>query len=490
MPVVRQERSADDAARCRSRGPQKYSTIVDGDARNFSFADGLHLLVELSGRIVTLELQTGQFLASSSQPALPPRIARPGEVQGRLEETAADCVREHPYSTGYFTSAVSADGRLIAYTTEANQIVIADLNNGDCAGRVLDAHTHNVLAIAWGPTGRYLASAGAIADGDNSHGVALWDREQISSFAHIIYELKNLDPKFALSADGSSWICGSCDDRIVWDGRPVDLPAGVDAGHASAATMDADGKEAAVAVPGKIIAIRRSAASFNVELRESPSAPVHAMAYVNGALYAEDEKLSAWNVSGRGAVKTATTAPFGSTSCYDDSPAGPYLTSEVFDHAGVARLTLTDLNSGVVKEFPLPADADTCAALTFSPEAMIAVRTSANYTPFLAVPMYSGSPVRRISNPLRQSAGLPTVLRSAHLSRDGRRLVASSDNSGLAVFNLAADRLIGAIDLSEVRHVALAASGKVALVEGAGRILWVDLDPASWQRKAQQLVSQ
>jgi WD40 repeat protein len=358
------------------------------------------------------------------------------------------------------------------------------------AGHPLDAHTHNVLSIAWGPTGRYLASAGAIADGDNSHGVALWDREQISSFAHIIYELKNPDPKFALSADGSSWICGSCDDRIVWDGRPVDLPAGVDAGHASAAAMDPDGKEAAVAVPGKIVVIRRSGANFNVELRESPSASVHAMAYVNGALYAEDEKLSAWNVSGRGAVKTATAAPFDSTGCFDGSQAGPYFTSEVFDRAGMARLTLTDLNSGVVKEFPLPSDADTCAALTFSPEAMIAVRTSANYRPFLAVSVDSGSPVRRISNPLRQSAGLPTVLRNAHLSRDGRRLVASSDNSGLAVFNLAADRLIGAIDLSEVRHVALAASGKVALVEGAGRILSVDLDPASWQRKAQQLVSQ
>src|SRR5262249_5869911 len=147
-----------------------------------------------------------------------------------LTEVAANCARQHPYSTRYFTSAVSADSRLIAYTTEANQIVIADLTRGDCVGRPLEGHTHNILAIAWSPTRRYIASAGAIADGDNGHGVALWDREQLSSFAHVIYG-SNLvgfvDPKFALSADGSSWICGACDYRIIWDGRPIDLPGGV-----------------------------------------------------------------------------------------------------------------------------------------------------------------------------------------------------------------------------------------------------------------------
>jgi hypothetical protein len=46
-----------------------------------------------------------------------------------------------------------------------------------------------------------------------------------------------------------------------------------------------------------------------------------------------------------------------------------------------------------------------------------------------------------------------------------------------------------AINLGEVRHVALAADGKVALVEGGGKILLVDLDPVSWRRKAQQLIS-
>jgi hypothetical protein len=88
-----------------------------------------------------------------------------------------------------------------------------------------------------------------------------------------------------------------------------------------------------------------------------------------------------------------------------------------------------------------------------------------------------------------QSAGLQTVLRKAYVSRDGRRLVASSDDSGLAIFDLTAERLIGAIYLGEVRHLDLAADGKVALVEGRGRILLIDLDPKSWSRKAKQLVS-
>ena len=93
-------------------------------------------------------------------------------------------------------------------------------------------------------------------------------------------------------------------------------------------------------------------------------------------------------------------------------------------------------------------------------------------------------------NPLRQSAGLQTVLRNARLSQDGRRLVASSDASGLAIFDLEAERLIGAIDLGEVRHVALAADGSAALVEGGGKVLLVNLDPVSWQRLARQLISE
>jgi WD40 repeat protein len=473
-------------------GVQKYAATVAGDARSFSFADGLHLRIGMSGRTTSLDLQTSQFQVSSSLQAPPSQIGNPSEVQGRLDEVAADCIRQHSYSIRYFTSAASADNRLIAYTTEANQVVIADVTKGFCAGRPLEAHTHNVLAIAWSPTGRYLASAGAIADGDNGHGVALWDREQLSSFARVVHELNHFgvaDPKFALSADGSSWICGTCDDRIIWDGQPVDFPTGVDSGPASAVAMNPDGKEAAVALPGGIVVIRRNGSGFSVELRQGPSALVQALTYVNGTLYAEDEKLNGWKVSGDTATKTIIAAPFDSISCFDDGPAGPYFTSEVFDHTGAAHLALTDLISGVVKEFPVPSDANTCAALTFSPGAMTAVRTTANYGPFLVVRMSSGSEVQRMSNPLRQSAGLQTVLRNVRLSRDGRRLVASSDDSGLAVFNLAAERLIGAIDLGEVRHVALAAGGKAALVEGGGKILLVNLDSVSWQRKARQLIS-
>jgi hypothetical protein len=103
-------------------GVQKYTATVAGDARSFSFADSLHLRVQMSGRITSLDLQTGQLLASTSQPALPPQVPNASEVQQTLTEVAANCLRQHPYSTRYFMSAVSADNRLIAYTTESNQI--------------------------------------------------------------------------------------------------------------------------------------------------------------------------------------------------------------------------------------------------------------------------------------------------------------------------------------------------------------------------------
>lgn len=473
-------------------GFQKYTATVTGDARKFSFADGLHLRVEMSGRITLLDLQTGQFLASSTQPVQPSQVLNGSEAQQMLNGMAANCVRRHPYSTRYFTSAISADRRLIAYTTEENQIIIADLIMGDCVGRPLEAHTHNVLAIAWSPTGRYLASAGAISDGDNNHGVALWDREQLSSLASVVYESNRLtgaDPKFALSAEGSSWVC-ACGDQIIWDGRTVDWPTGADPGPASSVTMTPDGKETAFAHSGRIVVIRRGSGDAKVELRQGPSAHVKALTYANGALYAQDEKLNVWNVSGPTAAKVMAATLSVSVSCFDDSPAGPYFISEIFDPTGASHLELADINTGRIKNFSVPSDADNCAALTFSPGAMTAVRTTAAYRPFLIVDVSRSPEFKRMSNPLRQSAGLQTVLRSARLSRDGRRLVASSNDSALAIFDLVSKRLIGAINLGEVRHVALASDGKSALVEGGGKILLADLDPVSWRRKARQLISE
>jgi hypothetical protein len=65
-------------------GVQKYAAIIAGDARRFSFADGLHLRVEMSGRITLLDLQTGRLLASSSQPALLSSQVRRYEARARL----------------------------------------------------------------------------------------------------------------------------------------------------------------------------------------------------------------------------------------------------------------------------------------------------------------------------------------------------------------------------------------------------------------------
>jgi hypothetical protein len=211
---------------------------------------------------------------------------------------------------------------------------------------------------------------------------------------------------------------------------------------------------------------------------------VQALTNVNDTLYAEGERLNAWKVSDPAAARVITAAPFDTVSCFDEGPVGPYFASEVFDRAGATHFELAELNSGAVKEFPVPSDTDTCAALTFFPGAMTVVRTPTAYRPFLVVHMFGGFEFQRLPNPLRQSAGLQTVLRNARLSHDGRRLIASSDNSGLAVFDLAAERLIGAIAFEEVRHVALWADSKVALVEGGGKIFLVDLDPVSRRWKA------
>lgn len=175
-------------------GKQKYAATVAGDARNFSFSDSRHLRLSISGKIVALDLQTGQPLGAPTQPIPPPQILNPPDVQQTLEGAVPDCVREHPYSTRYFTSAETADSRLVAYTTEANEIVIADLFQASCVDSPLAAHTHNVLAIGWSPTGRYLASAGAIADGDTTQGVILWDRQQLSSLFKPSTDLISWEP--------------------------------------------------------------------------------------------------------------------------------------------------------------------------------------------------------------------------------------------------------------------------------------------------------
>lgn len=51
---------------------------------------------------------------------------------------------------------------------------------------------------------------------------------------------------------------------------------------------------------------------------------MQALAYVNDAVYAEDEKLNVWNVAGAAAAKVIVGAPFDTVSCVDDGPAGPY----------------------------------------------------------------------------------------------------------------------------------------------------------------------
>jgi WD40 repeat protein len=472
-------------------GVQKSAATVPGDARNFSFIDSSKVRVVFSGRTATLDVRTGP-LTISSQPAAAPPIASPSDFQVKLDEVAAPCLQKHPYGTRYFVAAPSTDGRLLAYTTEANQIVIADMRRGECAGDPLEAHTHNVLAIAWSSKGRYLATAGAIADGDNAHGVALWDREQISLLSRSFHSSNRLslsDPKLVLSTDGSSWLCGACEDRIIWNGQPVDLPVD-DLGPPSAVTLKPDGREAAVALSGVIYVIRRNAHDFSFERKSAPSRTSLALTYASDTLYAGDEALGVWNVSGQAPVKVSPPEPVDSVDCFDSQPAGPYFLSETHDRAGKVHLKLTDLKSGEIRDVPVPSSSGTCAAVTFSPGAKIAVRTTTAYRPFLVVHPYRPTDIRRISNPLRQAAGLQTILRNAHLSYDGRRLVASSDNSGLAIFELATERLIGSINLGEVQHVALAADGKTALVEGGGKLLMIDLDPSSWYRKARQLIAE
>jgi WD40 repeat protein len=472
-------------------GHPKYVRTIAGDAREFSFTDGLHLRLEMPGGAKILDLQTGQLRASSS-PAQSLPIASQSEQQEKLNQAIGGCISQYPLSTRYFASAISAEGRFVAYTTEANQIVIADLTTGACVGRPLEAHTHNILAISWSPSGRYLASAGAIADGNNEHGVVLWDREQISIFARVVYESNRLNyanPEFALSEAGSSWICGACGDQIIWDGQTISWPRDIAPGPISSVAMKLDGKEAAFARSGSIVVIPRAADNSPVELRLGPSGSVKALTYVNDALYAEDDKLNVWNVSGSTPTKVINGPGFESLSALDDSPTGPYFISEIWDHLGASHFELAEVNKRAIKEFLVPSDAGPCASLTFSPDAMTVVRTPTLYKPFLVVRVSRGPEFQRISNPLRQSAGLQTVLRNAHLSLNGERLVASSDKSGLAIFNLAAERLIGAIPLDEVLYVALAADGNAALVEGDGKILKVDLDIASWKRKAQQIIS-
>lgn len=83
----------------------------------------------------------------------------------------------------------------------------------------------DALPASWrppgAPTGRYLASAGAIANGANGYGMALWDIERPSPLARVIFRsirLSGTNSEFALSADGSTWARGACSDQIIWDG--------------------------------------------------------------------------------------------------------------------------------------------------------------------------------------------------------------------------------------------------------------------------------
>ena len=414
----------------------------------------------------------------------------PTDLQTMTEPLDADCLKQHPPGTRYRSTANSTDGQTFAYTTEANEIVVVDHGTGQCRS-VLFGHTHNILDMAYSRDGIGIASAGAIADADDKHGIILWDLAQIHPLAKLLEPIDtgaSFDAKLSLSNDGSSWACAKCGETLVWDGKEVSLPNQFSSSEITSIAISREGRELALGFSdGHVLRVARPEGRFRfAEGRSSPG--VQRLWYVGSDLYSVslDSSVSHW-LDGQPRI-VARLGPASDIGCRDSYSAGAYLAIETRDSSNASILAVHDLANGTNRTIHLPPDAGNCSSLAYVGDLGIAIRLPTGYEPIYVLSLGATPDLRPWDNPVRAlPSGLRTWLSLARISDDGKRLITTSNGNALVLFDLPSERLIGVLDTPDIHAIAMSGDGKHVLTFNKYGILIWDIDPDNWARRAVEM---
>jgi hypothetical protein len=166
--------------------------------------------------------------------------------------------------------------------------------------------------------------------------------------------------------------------------------------------------------------------------------------------------------------------------------SGHHVVYELYSSAVRPEVIVLDLRSGRRTMLDLPG-ASACGGLGHSGQSGIIARTSAEYEPIV---LFTSSTTELWENPLRSENGLAKVLTDTVLSDEGDRLLALSNSSALALFNVLERRLIGEIPLGGMSNFKISADGTKVLTFGyeVGLLRW-SLDPEEWANTAEQLIT-
>jgi hypothetical protein len=129
---------------------------------------------ELSGEITQWQLD-GRLVHAS------PRL-RPSK-QGAISGGPCSIAFPRP-SSRYFAITATPAGQAFGYATESNDVVVGRHSAQGCFYvTIMPRHTHSTLRLVLSDDARHAASAGALVDADDGHGVLLWDLEQVHPMA-------------------------------------------------------------------------------------------------------------------------------------------------------------------------------------------------------------------------------------------------------------------------------------------------------------------
>jgi hypothetical protein len=407
-------------------------------------------------------------------------------VEGNLDLLRSCDDRFPRPSNRYYALAGVPSNTAFGYVTEANDVVVVRRTSQGCfRPTVLAGHTHNVLRLTLSQDARIAASAGAIIDADDGHGVALWDVEQVHPLAQHVPLPKVVQPfarpSLALSADGRSWACGGCSAGVIWDGQEV--PQVQPVASTPALAMSSDGTTLAVALPNRRVAqLERGARGRPSSSQWTADGEPRRLWIGSHATFTLNADGSVTRLRGGRTSLVRGPAPDSEARCAALDPSG----DGVLFRDGKAALVRQPLDGGPVTRFGAHQAHGSCGELVGG--AQLLIRVSSEYEPmYVFGAEAAGGKSDPWPNPMRAHSGLRTLLRDGWLSHDGRLLVARSDGDGLALFNVPERRAIGLLSVPDLSAVALSADGRRVLTFARGQLLRWNVAPEEMAARAAAL---